>query len=398
MSNDQEVAQHMAQVDSGYPITGPRSHLATLREERVRMAEELSKLDSEISREAPNGIGFSPICPRGRRSTSVVPPYVGSRPSSCGSPMPDSRLSPISPIQRPTPVHARPSSIRDADNNHVSPTSGPRHPAQSTPAPWGATQRYTKPKTPAEYDGKSSFQDYLVHFEMVSDLNGWDQLTRALELATSLRGQAQSVLSDLTPEERRDFISLVKVLTWRFEPDNLSEIYRAQLKGRERHKDEALPVLCHDLKKLVRKAHPGAPPTFRDTIATDSFIDALGNEELEWAVHQAKPKTIDQALQAALEYEAFQTARRRRKTSVAPVRSIDQSIESRNIPQRGAQKNRGKGRPNHTNCFYCNGPNHYIANCGKRMQDEMIAQSQAPASIPMGNTQAGQRTHSGNGN
>ena len=37
-----------------------------------------------------------------------------------------------------------------------------------------------KPKGPALYDGKSSCRDYLVQFEMVSDLNRWDENTRAL--------------------------------------------------------------------------------------------------------------------------------------------------------------------------------------------------------------------------
>ena len=55
----------------------------------------------------------------------------------------------------------------------------------------------SKPKSPVLYDSKSSCRDYLVRFEMVSSLNKWVEATRALELATSLRGQAQGVLSDL---------------------------------------------------------------------------------------------------------------------------------------------------------------------------------------------------------
>ncbi|CAG2197997.1 unnamed protein product [Mytilus edulis] len=46
------------------------------------------------------------------------------------------------------------------------------------------TQKY---KNPTNYDGESSWQDYQVHFEMVSEMNGWDDTTKALELATSLR-------------------------------------------------------------------------------------------------------------------------------------------------------------------------------------------------------------------
>lgn len=44
-------------------------------------------------------------------------------------------------------------------------------------------------KKPANYDGTSSFQDYLVQFEMTSELNRWSNKVKAMELATSLRGR-----------------------------------------------------------------------------------------------------------------------------------------------------------------------------------------------------------------
>ena len=30
-----------------------------------------------------------------------------------------------------------------------------------------------KPKKPALYTGKTSWLDYLIHFEMISDINNW---------------------------------------------------------------------------------------------------------------------------------------------------------------------------------------------------------------------------------
>ena len=46
------------------------------------------------------------------------------------------------------------------------------------------------------------------------------------------------------------------------------------------------------------------------------FIDAINDLELEWFVYQGKPKTIDEAMQLALEFEAFQVGQKR----VAKVR------------------------------------------------------------------------------
>ena len=94
-------------------------------------------------------------------------------------------------------------------------------------------------KKPANYDGTSSLQDYLVQFEMTSELNRWDDTVKAMELATSLRGAAQSILSDLRPEQRRSYEYLVSALTARFEPINQTELYRAQIKSRLRKKSES---------------------------------------------------------------------------------------------------------------------------------------------------------------
>ena len=166
-------------------------------------------------------------------------------------------------------------------------------------------------KKPATYDGTSSFQDYLVQFNMTGDLNHWEERTKAMELATSLRGAAQTVLSDLRPEQRTDFDQLISALTARFEPTNQTELYRAQIKGRLRKKSESVQELATDIKRLVRRAYPQATNDLKDQIARDCFIDSINEHELEWFVYQGKPKTVDEAMQLALEYEAFQVGRKR---------------------------------------------------------------------------------------
>ena len=151
-------------------------------------------------------------------------------------------------------------------------------------------------KKPANYDGTSSFQDYLVQFNMTGDLNNWDKRTKAMELATSLRGAAQTVLSDLRPEQRTDFDQLISALTARFEPTNQTELYRAQIKGRLRKKSESVQELATDIKRLVRRAYPQASNDLKDQIARDCFIDCINDHELEWFVYQGKPKTVDEAM------------------------------------------------------------------------------------------------------
>ena len=99
-----------------------------------------------------------------------------------------------------------------------------------------------------------------MQFELVADLNQWTLETKALELAASLRCQAQSILSDLSPRHHKSYAHLIDALTKRFEPENQMEIYRSQLKTLLCKKGEDLASLAQDLTKLVRKHTLLLPP------------------------------------------------------------------------------------------------------------------------------------------
>ena len=64
---------------------------------------------------------------------------------------------------------------------------------------------------------------FMIIFEMTSELNRQDDTVKAMELAVSIRGTAQSVLSDLRPEQRRSYDHLVSALTVQFEPIKQTE-------------------------------------------------------------------------------------------------------------------------------------------------------------------------------
>lgn len=77
----------------------------------------------------------------------------------------------------------------------------------------------------------SSWEDYLVQFELLAELNGWSAREKAIYLAANLRGAAQAVLGDLDITKRRDFTALITALGQRFSPANRTEMFRVQLKN-----------------------------------------------------------------------------------------------------------------------------------------------------------------------
>ena len=167
----------------------------------------------------------------------------------------------------------------------------------------------SKPKRVSNYDGKSSWNDYLVQFQIAARLNHWSEEEKAMELATSLVGQARGVLSDMSEHDRLDYGALVQKLSLRFEPVDLVGMYQSQLRSRKRKHNESLPELAQEIGKLTRQAFPTADETTRNYMAVTSFISALGNEQQELFVYQRDPKTVEEAGKAAMAFETFQAAR-----------------------------------------------------------------------------------------
>ena len=66
-------------------------------------------------------------------------------------------------------------------------------------------------------------------------------------------------------------------------------------------------------------AYPEAPPEMLELLAKDQFIDALTDGDIRLRMRQSHPKSLREALQTALELEAFQLANQQR---AKPVRSV----------------------------------------------------------------------------
>ncbi|CAB4037020.1 Retrovirus-related Pol poly from transposon 412 [Paramuricea clavata] len=175
---------------------------------------------------------------------------------------------------------------------------------------------------PAVFDGRSSWEAYATQFEIVAEINQWDGPDKAAFLATSLRGPALTVLSNLPSESRVHYPSLLAALESRFGNKRQSELHRMKLRNRVRRRDETLPELAEDIERLARLAYPEAPTEVLETLTKDQFIDALNDDEMRLRVAQARPTTLRAALGIALEIESFSLAARRR---FRPVRTVHET-------------------------------------------------------------------------
>ena len=197
-------------------------------------------------------------------------------------------------------------------------------PAPLSPSPYQQLpQQKEKPRVrPSLYNGSTLWEDYHAQFELVAEINGWDRRTKAAYLAVSLSGPAQAVLGDLDKTQRTSYTDLVAALDSRFGTSNRTEMFRVSLRSRTRKPAETLPELAQAIRRLTRQAYPDAPISLRESIAKDQFIEALTDPELRWKVHQAKATSLTEALDAAVEVEAFFSAEKQRGSGTKILQAV----------------------------------------------------------------------------
>ena len=132
---------------------------------------------------------------------------------------------------------------------------------------------------PAVFNGSTPWEDYKARFDLVAGLNSWDQATKTTYLAVSLCGPAQAVLGDLDENSRSNYKDLIDGLENRFGTHNRVEIFRISLRNRRKKTGKSLPELAQAIRRLTRQAFPDVTAELRETMAKDSFIDALGTAD-----------------------------------------------------------------------------------------------------------------------
>lgn len=161
-----------------------------------------------------------------------------------------------------------------------------------------------KEKSPQTFDGKHSFQDFLIQFEHISNWNGWDNLEKAQQLIMCLRGPAQRILSELTAGQMSSYTTVKNALLRRFDPPGRESAYKSEFRNRTRGEGESLVDYGERLRVLARKAYPHKETSQLESDTIDQFVDGVRNFELGNHVQFRHPVTLDQAVSAAIEFEA----------------------------------------------------------------------------------------------
>jgi len=238
---------------------------------------------------------------------------------------------------------------------------------------------------PEMYDGTSDWEEYLIYFEQLSELYGWDEDRMAGMLGICLKGEARVVLAGLEPAKRRSYVALTTALAQSFAPKELVHLHQAELKARRRRGDETMVDLGRDVAKLVRLAYPTADAATREVIGINAFLEALPGPASEMKLHviKGRPRNLQEAVAHATEVDAVMEAENRRVTRrkgdvrMVGVPEDDLKEEVKKLKNdleevRGALKDarseaerrRGPRKPlSEMTCYGCNEKGHLRRNC-----------------------------------
>ncbi|KAJ8958651.1 hypothetical protein NQ318_016376 [Aromia moschata] len=176
---------------------------------------------------------------------------------------------------------------------------------------------------PPQFDGKSSWVNYLRQFEAAARANGWSLAEKATALTLALRGDATDILQTLSLEEQDDYHQLVKHLEMRYGQSHLEHVYHSQLKNRYQKSNESLQEFEADIARLVRLAYSSTPENVMERLAVQAFLDGLRDTETRQALTLARPSKLVDALARALEFEAAKQSCR----GQAKVRRVEEGVE-----------------------------------------------------------------------
>ncbi|KAJ8948402.1 hypothetical protein NQ318_009910 [Aromia moschata] len=176
---------------------------------------------------------------------------------------------------------------------------------------------------PPQFDGKSSWVNYLRQFEAAARANGWSLAEKATALTLALRGDATDILQTLSLEEQDDYHQLVKHLEMRYGQSHLEHVYHSQLKNRYQKSNESLQEFEADIARLVRLAYSSTPENVMERLAVQAFLDGLRDTETRQALTLARPSKLVDALARALEFEAAKQSCR----GQVKVRKMEEDVE-----------------------------------------------------------------------
>ena len=158
---------------------------------------------------------------------------------------------------------------------------------------------------PEPFNGETPWDEWIIHFGNIADVNKWDAGQKLQWLKLRLTGRAQKAFQRLPEASRASFDLAKKALTERFEPESRKTQYQAEFQARKKKPSEGWADFADDLQSLVEKAYPTLQHEARELLAINAYLRQLTQPQVAFSVKQKNPGTLDDAVAATLEMESY---------------------------------------------------------------------------------------------
>ena len=164
-----------------------------------------------------------------------------------------------------------------------------------------------KPKPP-RFGGESSesFQEFLIKFESVGDLYGWNTTERKQHLIQNLHGKAFSTYQSNDPKNLLSYDQTIKVLKSNYWRRIHKETSKLNLQKVRQSKNMSIQDLYDRIVREGTDAYgKDVSGKHTDQLLKDRFIAGLADKTTRLEVMKTRPKTLLEAKKAAINAEAY---------------------------------------------------------------------------------------------
>ena len=220
-------------------------------------------------------------------------------------------------------------------------------------------------------DGTDIWSEFIRYFENIAELNEWESDRKRKVLFTVLRGQAETYTYGLSDRERNDWESLITALDARFGHKAMKESYVAEAKLRRKKGTESFRDFGQAIEDLYRRAYPDNREHVQESSMKTFMDNCSDTEDFRLAVKRTRPKTLQDAVTAAMQEECIRMTEDRNyaEKRIYRVNRLSHKVNSGDFGSYASEsvcENKNITR----RCYKCHSIDHLYKMCPQRKLQE----------------------------
>jgi hypothetical protein len=204
------------------------------------------------------------------------------------------------------------------------------------------------------FDGiNADLSSYKRQCIAIAKQNGWTSQGLAVQIISSLQGDARSLMSLLPHGDENNLESIWKILNSRFDRTVSIEMAKNQLNNLQQKKGESFLHLQLEVERLIKRAYPLANEEMCNQLALDQFVKSINSNGVRYEVRLRNPKDLGQARHMAEEIAVIQASEKYQRltyvnqiTLTDRVRSSDTESDEESDMKREKRKWKSKTSTN----------------------------------------------------